>query len=285
MENVRVNGNGYIHIHMAILNNKMWFNDVKEEMQIGEALTAFLYVDLNDLRRKPKITEADIEKIHPYFHYGSSEWKTAFIHHLEGATRVARMPDLSRLIELQHIYKELMSAVFKRQNPYEDKHFLDDKLSQSILVNGTACFSSMKIMPGGSFDYFVSTFEECLLLEFSEVLKRKIIFRACRNCGQFFIPKRSNMDYCPRIFTEDGKTCSEVGYTKTFAESVKNDELLLAYTRAYKAHYARMTKPRKKSANMTREEFDSWYKDAKHRLDLARAGHIDPDEFKEWLRK
>ena len=76
-----------------------------------------------------------------------------------------------------------------------------------------------------------------------------------------------------------------MGYTKTFEKVVQKDELLQAYTRAYKAHYARMTKPRKKAANMTRDEFEAWYKEAKQGLELARLGKIDSEAYKEWLKK
>ena len=46
-----------------------------------------------------------------------------------------------------------------------------------------------------------------------------------------------------------------------------------------------MTKPRKKASNMTREAIEAWYKEAKRGLDLARQGEINPDEYKEWLKK
>ena len=133
-------------------------------------------------------------------------------------------------------------------------------------------------------DYLVTSLDECLLLEFTELLRRRISYKVCKNCGRLFIPKRSNTDYCSRIVTEDGKTCAEVGYTKTFNRNVRNDELLQAYTRAYKAHYARMSKPRKRVANMTREEFEEWYAEAKDKLNRARRGEIDGEEFKRWLK-
>ena len=100
-----------------------------------------------------------------------------------------------------------------------------------------------------------------------------------------FLPKKSNIDYCSRIYTPDGKSCQEVGYTQTFARSVKSDELLQAYTRAYKAHYARMSKPRKRAGNLSRQDFEKWYQEAKEKLNLARSGMLDPDEYKEWLKK
>ena len=67
--------------------------------------------------------------------------------------------------------------------------------------------------------------------------------------------------------------------TDTAATTVKKDDLLQAYTRAYKAHYARMTKPRKKAANMTREAFEAWYKQAKEGLEMARQGKVDPEAY------
>lgn len=123
------------------------------------------------------------------------------------------------------------------------------------------------------------------MFELMEMMRRHTIVKACKNCGRLFIPKRSNIDYCSRIFSEDGRTCSDVGYMKTFAKTVKKDDLLQAYTRAYKAHYARMTKPRKKAANMTREAFEAWYKQAKEGLEMARQGKVDPEAYKEWLKK
>ena len=46
-----------------------------------------------------------------------------------------------------------------------------------------------------------------------------------------------------------------------------------------------MTKPRKKAANMSRDEFEAWYKEAKEGLELARQGKINAEEYKTWLKK
>ena len=107
-----------------------------------------------------------------------------------------------------------------------------------------------------------------------ELMRRRIHLKTCRNCGKLFLPRRSNADYCQRISQKDGKTCAEIGYARTFSQNVRNDELLQAYTRAYKAHYARMSKPRKKAPNMTREEFNSWYHEARQKLEKYRPANI-----------
>ena len=192
---------------------------------------------------------------------------------------------------MQDRYAALLSELYESSSGHEERR-LTEKLSANGWIQHISCFSRMTINisngESGTFcaeDYFVTSLEECLFLEFVEILKRRIPFKICKNCGRLFIPKRTNMDYCPRIYTSDGKTCAEVGYTQTFAKNVKNDELLLAYTRAYKAHYARMTKPRKKTPNMTREAFEAWYQEAKQKLELARAGLLDADTFKAWLKE
>ncbi len=133
-------------------------------------------------------------------------------------------------------------------------------------------------------EYMVSELEDCLYLEWLEMMRRNLFVKVCKNCHRFFVPKKGNIDYCQRIFT-DNKTCAQVGYAQTFAKNVRNDELLQAYTRAYKAHYARMTKPRKRAANMTREEFEAWYKQARENLTLARQGQLDAEVFLKWLKE
>ena len=169
----------------------------------------------------------------------------------------------------------------------DEKQFAS-QLATSEWIGKMNCFNNVRLVPGSQgeacIDYFVSDFESALFLELTEVLRRRIRLKACKNCGRLFLPRRSNMDYCPRIYTKDGKSCADVGYSQTFAKNVKNDDLLQAYTRAYKAHYARMTKPRKKAANMTREAFEAWQHEARSRLDEARAGRLDADEFKNWLK-
>ena len=45
-----------------------------------------------------------------------------------------------------------------------------------------------------------------------------------------------------------------------------------------------MTKPRKRAANMTRDDFEQWYKEAKLNLEKARRGEIAAEAFYEWLK-
>ncbi len=188
-----------------------------------------------------------------------------------------------QMIELQNTYRALIDAAAEA----EDKEHYDpavmDYMARYKCIAGLGIIFDQSGMPW--FDYLITEFEDCLYLELRELILRKCKIKKCKNCGRYFVPKKSNIDYCQRIYTEDGKTCAQVGYAQTFAKSVKSDELLLAYTRAYKAHYARMSKPRKKAANMSREAFDAWYAEAKQKLDQARNGTLDSEIFMRWLKE
>ena len=289
MENVNVRG--YMYIYIGIFDNMITFGDSPEKLSLGDAMLRFVYADLKSLNNHAHYSIEDFRSVHPYFTCCDSLWQRTFTENLKRSQKIMGIPQLSDLIDLQAQYASLLSELYHHSGGYDEQHFTEVLRNAEWLLNSD-CFSRISFHIRTSEEasvcleeFFVSSFQECLFVEFAELLKRRIVFKACKNCGRLFIPKRSNMDYCQRVYSADGKTCSEVGYTQTFARNVKNDELLLAYTRAYKAHYARMTKPRKKTANMTREEFDAWYQEARHKLEQARAGLLDPEAFKAWLKE
>lgn len=289
MENVNIRG--YMHIDIGLFDNIITFGGSPERLSLGEALLRFIYADLKSLDHRTHFSIEDFQFVHPYFTCCDAIWQKAFIENLKHPQNIIGIPQLSDLRELQTQYTSLLLELYNQSGGYNEQHFTEVLRNGEWFLNSD-CFSRISVHIRNAEEaslcteeFFVSSFQDCLFIEFAELLKRKVVFKTCKNCGRLFIPKRSNMDYCPRIYSPDGKTCSEVGYTQTFARNVKNDELLLAYTRAYKAHYARMTKPRKKTANMTREEFDAWYQEARRKLEQARAGLLDPEAFKAWLKE
>lgn len=268
----------YTHVYMDLTDEIIYFHTTSAPCRLGKSLLDFIYMDL-----KNAFLQTDrVREIHPYF----SSWNDERIRILSAKDNNEKISGLTleKLEELQNIYKKLLDALIHGPSEMNEEatHYFQ---RHPFYSSGTLVNQTVKNENRWMIDYFLMGFEDCLMCELIEMLRRHQNIKVCKNCGRFFIPKRSNVDYCTRIFSGDGKTCSDVGYTKTFAKTVKKDELLQAYTRAYKAHYARMTKPRKKAANMTREEFEAWYKEAKEGLELARQGKLDPEAYKEWLKK
>lgn len=268
----------YIHVYMDMESETVYFHSTSTPYRLGEKLLDFVYADLE---RVFASTEA-LRELHPYF----STWTPEALKLLQVTvdSQEKKLLTLKKIQQLQAEYTFLLGAFAygaEENHPEAGQYLLKHPLdTRGTLQNTTLHGKNHWLM-----DYFIMGFEDCLMCEFIEMLRRHQMIKICKNCGRYFIPKRGNKEYCTRRYTDTGKTCADVGYTKTFEKSVKKDELLQAYTRAYKTHYARMTKPRKKAANMTREEFENWYKQAKKGLELARQGEIDEEDYKMWLKK
>ena len=130
-------------------------------------------------------------------------------------------------------------------------------------------------------EYEVRSLRELLYLEVMTMIRSGTMIRKCRNCGRYFIVSNRKTAYCNRM-TESGFPCSTVGPGLSFHKKVENEEALKIYTRAYKTHFARTKSTKKK--RMTPEEFSAWCDEAKEKLEQARRGEIELDEFQKWLK-
>lgn len=106
--------------------------------------------------------------------------------------------------------------------------------------------------------------------------------RKCDLCGKYFLLEATAYSaYCIRLVKgRKGKTCRDLGHRKKYADKVNNDPILLTYTKAYKAHYARYLKKK-----MTQSEFREW---ADYALELrakAYNNELTFEEYEEKIRK
>lgn len=120
-----------------------------------------------------------------------------------------------------------------------------------------------------------------IAMDFSEMLRARLLIKKCVNCGQFFIINSNySTDFCENIAPgETDKTCREVGAQKKFRKKVLSDPIWLAYQRAYKAHYARVTKKK-----MTKQEFLVWSDNAVIMRTRMINREIDFSEYSAWLK-
>ena len=97
-------------------------------------------------------------------------------------------------------------------------------------------------------------------VELMRGLQRGFVPKRCANCGRWFlqIPGPS-YNYCsnPAPNSEEGKTCREVGSTKSFRAKVLNNEVWAVHQRAYKKYFARTRK-----GTMSRTEFETWERES-----------------------
>ena len=271
--------NLYIHVYTELHSQRISYKNPDETWETGQCLLDFIYADLAALSHGGATSEnlGRLKDLHPYFRHIHEDSLRRFFENSLDTAYEGRFC-LEGFRKLQETYKEWLLT------------YINEGMTQAFVEKaGRFRFYAQThyiwLEDAPAVDHFLLGFEDCLYLELWEVIQNSTLIKACKNCGRMFLPKKSNIDYCSRIYTPDGKSCQEVGYTQTFARSVKSDELLQAYTRAYKAHYARMSKPRKRAGNLSRQDFEKWYQEAKEKLNLARSGMLDPDEYKEWLKK
>ena len=283
-----INIHSFIRLYVNLFTNNIYFGNDKECLPLGQALIDFIYADLDRFQDTSLCQTGSFDSVHPYFRCCSDEWESSFLRNLSSSQPDPGFFSLEDLLQIQMEYREIMEDLFGSGFDYAASQFVTVLSKNAALLDKKSYnLVSLKAQEHDDcyMDYFLNSFEEVLYIELLEVLRHKVTIIPCKNCGRLFVQKRINSDYCQRVFTADGKTCAQIGCARTFSMAVKNDELLMAYTKAYKAHYAHMTKPRKRVRNMTRDEFSFWYREAKEKLGQARAGTLDAEEFKAWLKQ
>ena len=124
--------------------------------------------------------------------------------------------------------------------------------------------------------YRFGTIGGFLYIDLFKGLENHYLPRKCRLCGRYFLLEATAYSaFCTRpIKGNRKKTCRDIGHRKTYADKVNNDPILLTYTKAYKAHYARYLKKR-----MTQDEFRIW---ADYALELRGKAYSKEISFKEY---
>lgn len=121
---------------------------------------------------------------------------------------------------------------------------------------------------------------DMLMYDYSEMLRRGIRARHCKNCEKLFVPtSRSDEVYCDNVF-KDGKTCKEIG----FAAMVEKDAVLQAYRTIYKTQHARLRRSGKDNEYI-RVLFENWRKFANNQLHICQSGKITIEQMKKRISK
>ena len=106
--------------------------------------------------------------------------------------------------------------------------------------------------------------------------------KRCHNCGRYFLLTSGyTPDFCDELAPgETEKTCRDIGARKKYDEKIKNDPIWLAYQRAYKARYGRVSKKK-----ITKAEFTVWADKAIALRGMALSGELSFDEYAAALRE
>lgn len=85
--------------------------------------------------------------------------------------------------------------------------------------------------------YELDSAEEQIRFELFKIIQNNIIIKKCANCGQLFIPDKTDQLYCTNLYNGTEKTCKELGALIKRKEKIKNSKILKEYNREYKRMY------------------------------------------------
>ena len=170
---------------------------------------------------------------------------------------------------------------FPQFNVLENHQSKDNRIPRELTKSYDSAIRAAKEIVTMQFydEYEVNSLKDLAYVEIMSMIQNETMIRTCKNCGKYFVVTNRNTAYCDRI-DESGKRCSAVGPSREFQKKMKEDEALKIYTRAYKTHFARV-----KKGTMEKDAFTEWCKEAKEKLEQARAGKLDVPTFQEWLKK
>ncbi len=109
--------------------------------------------------------------------------------------------------------------------------------------------------------------EDFVYVELMRGLQRGFVPKRCANCGRWFLQMPgASYNYCnhPAPNSEEGKTCREVGSTRSFRAKVLNNEIWAIHQRAYKKYFART-----KTGAMSKPDFLVWEMESERFRDKA----------------
>lgn len=104
-------------------------------------------------------------------------------------------------------------------------------------------------------------------VELMRGMQKGFVPKRCANCGRWFLQTPgASYNYCdhPAPNSEEGRTCREVGATKSFRAKVLNNPVWAVHQRAYKKYFARTRK-----GAMDRADFEVWGRESERLRDRA----------------
>lgn len=82
--------------------------------------------------------------------------------------------------------------------------------------------------------YEISCFSDYILLQLRLMTEKAVVVKRCKNCSQYFITERTNIDYCQRILPGETQTCFVIGPKRVFNKNLSTDIPRGLYSKAYK---------------------------------------------------
>ena len=110
----------------------------------------------------------------------------------------------------------------------------------------------------------------------------------CKNCGRYFILKKSNTNYCNNPSPQNNnQTCSEYMKAKNYKERNDNNEIVKERKRAIDRTRISLKPVNLRSEKLQKdfkENMEKWKQEEKEKKKLYETGKIAKEEYLDWLK-
>lgn len=130
--------------------------------------------------------------------------------------------------------------------------------------------------------YKCNTVEDVCIASLHFLITHGYCVKKCENCGNYFVPKRSDAKYCDRA-SGYGSTCKAVGKNKAYKFNTDNDELKSMLTAVKMARY--MKAFRNKEDKYIQKEYNALKKECSKKEKALKSGAITRSDFLAWLEE
>ena len=240
------------------LSDLRWFNDSPvEHFVVGEARTAFEAYILSDGKKDATYMREQADAVR--FIQERYAW---FLTEAFQQRAFEKKKGQRKLPLAQQIYENCLDAfvsgVSLGQSPEVDAPQVS--IQYAVLEIDEGRYELVEKL------YF-DRLTDFVYVELMRGLQRGFVPKRCANCGRWFLQTPgASYNYCgqPAPNSEEGKTCREVGSTKSFRAKVLNNEVWAIHQRAYKKYFART-----KKGAMTKVDFLAWETESERLRDEA----------------
>lgn len=118
-----------------------------------------------------------------------------------------------------------------------------------------------------------------------EMVKCSYAIKVCPNCHKFFVPARSDAQYCNNVFCDDGKTCSEYRAYINYRSKIRLDEPKKLHHKIYNMKRNRLERDYSTRRKKREEDLNEFVKESNNRKDRVKSGIDTAEDYVIWLNE
>ncbi len=266
--------------------------------QVGHTLRELIRTKNTDCARRALLQIEELSSAHVYFELLYLEWRgrlrEAERRCFEGVRNMIPPREFIRIpAEIATMQKQIGELFQEVLDLDGDKRPVSEKMARyyyrACREGATEPFQfkaqpiSFELIDKDTFAELLcpATIHDLVDYHLRECVRRELKIRTCINCGRYFvILRRTTAENCDRVIDERGRTCKDIGASRTYEQNKSRDLVFMMYRREYKKRFAQT-----RAGKLKQEVLYAWGEKAREKKAECEEGKISLEEFDAWLKK